>query len=258
MNRTPCDCSSCSAVLQFSNDRPNLSNFQTSTTSNRRFPASSISLSNCGLFGLGTTPTLINVFTGILPTVARDEFPNRVQLHLAVLICCGDSCVNCCLHRFPLCSPRAIASLPLGNSRTNRAGCLKCGFETNPGVPGFSFGTKWNQTGTGDSRKCLKRVVARDGLEPPTPAFSGPARTIVILLIPFGLSIFYALKTAILLEWNWNGFWNGRLHQSVHDSSLRLWNELLVEVQRRACSGMPHQGLGVLHIGLGFFQPGGI
>src|ERR1035438_8391059 len=83
-------------------------------------------------------------------------------------------------------------------------------------------------------------VVARDGLEPPTPAFSGPARTIVILLIPFGLSISCALKTAILLEWNWNGFWNGQLHQSVHDFSLRLWNELLVEIQRRACSGMPH------------------
>lgn len=28
--------------------------------------------------------------------------------------------------------------------------------ETNPGVPGFSFGTKWNQTGSGDGCKCLK------------------------------------------------------------------------------------------------------
>jgi hypothetical protein len=39
---------------------------------------------------------------------------------------------------------------------------LKCGVETNPGVPGFCFATKWNQTGTGDDSKLLK-MVARDG-----------------------------------------------------------------------------------------------
>jgi hypothetical protein len=34
---------------------------------------------------------------------------------------------------------------------------MRCPFETNPGVPGFSFGTKWNQIGGDDDCKLLKR-----------------------------------------------------------------------------------------------------
>jgi hypothetical protein len=46
--------------------------------------------------------------------------------------------------------------LQLGLTERIEQAFLKCGFETNPGVPGFSFGTKWNQTGTGDVCKLLK------------------------------------------------------------------------------------------------------
>ena len=42
-------------------------------------------------------------------------------------------------------------------------------------------------------------MVARDGIEPPTPAFSGLDSTITILLIPFTLtSLFVAQKLEIL------------------------------------------------------------
>jgi hypothetical protein len=43
-------------------------------------------------------------------------------------------------------------------------------------------------------------VVARDGIEPPTPAFSGRKSPNAMSLIRFVLVIIIALKLAILLE----------------------------------------------------------
>ena len=40
----------------------------------------------------------------------------------------------------------------------------------------------------GDADKCVMQVVARDGLEPPTPAFSGP---LIDIANPFGLNVSY-------------------------------------------------------------------
>ena len=46
----------------------------------------------------------------------------------------------------------------------------------------------------------FENVVARDGIEPPTPAFSGLASLIVNLLIRFAMDIIFALETASVLE----------------------------------------------------------
>jgi hypothetical protein len=43
-------------------------------------------------------------------------------------------------------------------------------------------------------------VVARDGIEPPTPAFSGRKSPSAMSLIRFALIIIFALKLAVLLE----------------------------------------------------------
>jgi hypothetical protein len=52
----------------------------------------------------------------------------------------------------------------------------------------------------GLAAKLLKEVVARDGIEPPTPAFSGRKSPNDMSLIRFILVIIIALKTAVLLE----------------------------------------------------------
>jgi hypothetical protein len=44
------------------------------------------------------------------------------------------------------------------------------------------------------------KMVARDGIEPPTPAFSGRASPSAMSLIRFALVIIIALKPAVLLE----------------------------------------------------------
>ena len=48
-------------------------------------------------------------------------------------------------------------------------------------------------------------VVARDGLEPPTPAFSGLRSVALNLLIRLRFALNFALKNTIILEWYWNG-----------------------------------------------------
>ena len=47
-------------------------------------------------------------------------------------------------------------------------------------------------------------MVARDGIEPPPPAFSGLASPACIYLVLRELTPFLASKKAELLEWNWN------------------------------------------------------
>jgi len=49
-------------------------------------------------------------------------------------------------------------------------------------------------------------MVARDGIEPPTPAFSGPDTAVVILLNPFGLTVVSITFRARLLEHIGTGF----------------------------------------------------
>jgi hypothetical protein len=49
-----------------------------------------------------------------------------------------------------------------------------------------------------------EEVVARDGIEPPTPAFSGLAPFILISLILFHNSLNSHLEFARLLEREWN------------------------------------------------------
>jgi len=46
----------------------------------------------------------------------------------------------------------------------------------------------------------LENVVARDGIEPPTPAFSGLGPAILILLILLLPLTFFAPETSFLLE----------------------------------------------------------
>ena len=48
--------------------------------------------------------------------------------------------------------------------------------------------------------KLLKRMVARDGVEPPTPAFSGLDAAALISLIPRSVARFFSLHPAHLLE----------------------------------------------------------
>ena len=52
----------------------------------------------------------------------------------------------------------------------------------------------------GKASKSFGNMVARDGIEPPTPAFSGVAAVMLICLISLALFIFNTLKTAHLLE----------------------------------------------------------
>ncbi len=45
-----------------------------------------------------------------------------------------------------------------------------------------------------------ENMVPRDGVEPPTPAFSGPGRSEAIFLILFGLSVSSPIKITRFLE----------------------------------------------------------
>jgi hypothetical protein len=81
-------------------------------------------------------------------------------------------------------------------------------------------------------------MVARDGVEPPTPAFSGPNAAALIPLILRSLSPFSLLFP--LSYWNIleQDFGTNSVHQTrprqvyqlVHRASLRLGNELLIEL----------------------------
>jgi len=44
-------------------------------------------------------------------------------------------------------------------------------------------------------------------------------------------------------------------HQAVRHSTPRLRHELRVDVQDRACPGMPHQRLSILHVRTGYLEP---
>jgi len=48
--------------------------------------------------------------------------------------------------------------------------------------------------------KLLRRMVPRDGVEPPTPAFSGPGLFEAIFLFLLALSVFLAIKITRFLE----------------------------------------------------------
>ena len=62
------------------------------------------------------------------------------------------------------------------------------------------FGLQGGRSIEGEACNSLKDMVARDGIEPPTPAFSGVAAIMLICLISLVLFIFNTLKTARLLE----------------------------------------------------------
>jgi hypothetical protein len=47
-------------------------------------------------------------------------------------------------------------------------------------------------------------MVARDGIEPPTPAFSGLDTAIANPLILFTISLNFSLPVGVLLEREWN------------------------------------------------------
>jgi hypothetical protein len=79
--------------------------------------------------------------------------------------------------------------------------------------------------------KDVMPVVARDGIEPPTPAFSVLGSPIAIWLIRFCFVLIFALKMAIILEWFWNENRNELMHQSVHHPPLRFRNVLLINVE---------------------------
>jgi hypothetical protein len=56
------------------------------------------------------------------------------------------------------------------------------------------------QPNPGTALRNLLKMVARDGIEPPTPAFSGPQSAIRISLIRFALAFVFALIMADILE----------------------------------------------------------
>jgi len=51
-------------------------------------------------------------------------------------------------------------------------------------------------------------MVARDGIEPPTPAFSGLDTAIVNPLILFTILLNFPLPVGVILEREWNVIWN--------------------------------------------------
>jgi len=48
------------------------------------------------------------------------------------------------------------------------------------------------------------KMVARDGVEPPTPAFSGLDTAVANLLIPLCFTVFSGALSTVLLEQQWN------------------------------------------------------
>ena len=66
-------------------------------------------------------------------------------------------------------------------------------------------------------------MVARDGIEPPTPAFSGLASTIGISLILFTIISTSYAQMAELLEREWNVIWNvNSVHRHWHVKGVQL------------------------------------
>jgi hypothetical protein len=79
----------------------------------------------------------------------------------------------------------------------------------------------------------IEKMVARDGIEPPTPAFSGLDSLKRICMIRQGFLSVLVTKWVIILEWFWNENWNELVHQSIHHPPLRFRNVLLINVEGR-------------------------
>ena len=76
-------------------------------------------------------------------------------------------------------------------------------------------------------------LVARDGIEPPTPAFSGLEPTALIFLIPFFLSPLFKAHNSDLLGPHWDQFLlhhSGQSRELIHHPPFRLRNELLIHI----------------------------
>ena len=65
-------------------------------------------------------------------------------------------------------------------------------------------------------------MVPRDGVEPPTPAFSGLDSSGVILLISLALSVFLAIEITRFLEHNGTGLGTGQLTMREPTSPVSL------------------------------------
>ena len=135
---------------------------------------------------------------------------------------------------------RALAAGPRfrrkpGEPQPNVGGEDQSGCRTAKGEPGCAPGPLKSPFYSGplpELPKIFRRhpqmgVVARDGIEPPTPAFSG------------------------------RGLNREVIDQAIDHAALGRGNELLIHVERCARPGVAHQALRVLHVRAGQFEPGG-
>ena len=70
--------------------------------------------------------------------------------------------------------------------------------------------------------ECCLSMVPRDGVEPPTPAFSGLDSSGVILLISLALSVFLAIEITRFFEHNGTGLGTGQLTMREPTSPVSL------------------------------------